>query len=180
MNPVIQGAFVSLILSLITAIIGFLMARYWYTKSTAAELARSRKAIDDSFSAKIAELEKQQAAMHQQVLPISTAFQAILIKELTHFHTPKMDALMVKLGPPYVLNEAEEIELSIALKERAVDKASEISESERDAAQMLPMVMKRVKLEAATAVILQDLTVVAMALPAVVTEVKPDEAERTI
>src|SRR5678815_4707353 len=81
-------------------------------------------------------------------MPISTAFQAILIKELTHFHTPVMDALMSKIGPPFTLTAAEETELIAALEQRTQDMAAEISDSERDAAKILPLVMKRAKLEA--------------------------------
>jgi hypothetical protein len=92
-------------------------------------------------------LESQLALVNAAVVPISTAFQAILIKELTHFHTPEMDALLVKIGPPNVLTEDERDRLAVMLIERTEDLGSEISSSERDAAHILPAVMKRAQAE---------------------------------
>jgi hypothetical protein len=70
---------------------------------------------------------------------------------LTHFHTPVMDALMVKLGDvgtPPTITEEEEVELIAALKQRAEDVGPLIDEDERDAAELLPIQMRRVKREA--------------------------------
>ena len=83
-------------------------------------------------------------------IPISTAFQTVLVKQMTHYHTPEMDGLMKKIGPPNTLTEAEEHRLTILLKERTQDMGSEITPSERDAAAILPMVMKRARIEADT------------------------------
>ena len=80
-------------------------------------------------------------------VPISTAFQAILIKELTHFHTPEMDALMAKIGPPNTLTVVEQERLAVLLNERMKDMGPLISDSERDAARILPAIMKRAKIE---------------------------------
>lgn len=93
------------------------------------------------------ELERQIAVLGQQVLPISTAFQAILIKQLTHYHTPELDELLRKVGPPFTLNAAEERQLAKLLEERTRDVDGLIDSSERDAAKMLPMIMARVRAE---------------------------------
>ena len=93
---------------------------------------------------RVTDLERQLTSVTQQVVPISAAFQAILIKELTHFHTPEMDALMLKIGPPFTLTDGEAARLGVMLAERQRDMNDQISDSERDAAQMLPMVIKRV------------------------------------
>jgi hypothetical protein len=95
-------------------------------------------------NARIVVLEKQSALLHSQVIPISAAFQAILIQELTHFHTPEMDELMRKLGPPITITEDEMARLVTLLEERERDLGEDVPQEERDAAHMLPMVMKRV------------------------------------
>jgi len=111
--------------------------------------AKRREFIDEveKRERRISELERQLAVLNQVVVPISTAFQAILIKELTHMHTPEMDALLAKIGPPSTLTDAEEVELAEGLAQRAKDMGDQISESERDAALILPSVIKRAKAE---------------------------------
>lgn len=132
--------------------VSFLFALYWFKRNQAslrAEQERlARATVDKEREDRLLALEKQLSLLGQAVMPISTAFQAILIKELTHFHTPVMDALMAKVGPPSTLTAAEETELIAALEQRTQDMATEISDSERDAAKILPLVMKRAKLEA--------------------------------
>lgn len=130
-----------------SASLGFLAQRYFSSRkelrADALELATEKKAI----MFRIAELETKLALVNAAVVPISTAFQAILIKELTHFHTPEMDALLVKVGPPMILSEAEQAKLTVMLKDREQDLGPEISDSERDAAYILPAVMKRARVE---------------------------------
>jgi hypothetical protein len=60
-----------------------------------------------------------------------------------------MDELMVKVGPPSILTLEEESELEKLLEERQSDMGPEITDSERDAAQMLPMIIRRAKAEIA-------------------------------
>ena len=98
-------------------------------------------------STRLMEMETKLALVNAAVVPISTAFQAILVKELTHFHTPEMDALMVKIGPPSTLSESDEARLGVMLRERMEDMGAEISDSERGAAMILPEVMKRARAE---------------------------------
>lgn len=129
------------------AALTFVAARYWYLRSVATKTADELASNNALLMARVAELELRTSLVQQAVLPISAAFQAILIKELTHFHTPVMDELLAKLGPPVTLSAAEEKELLTALREREVEVDDAISDSERDAARMLPMVMKRVRIE---------------------------------
>lgn len=142
---------ISVGLILLSSAVSFLVA--WFMWKSARRDAANIKEADrisiqhDKLDARVLELEKQLSAVGQAVLPISTAFQAILIKELTHFHTPEMDSLMTKIGPPSRLTLTEEHNLALLLAQRAEDMAAQIPDSERDAALMLPLVIKRAKAE---------------------------------
>jgi len=132
------------IITIFSATIGWAANHYWYARNnTNKEVDRLAKEREE-LAKRVTELESQLGAVKQAVTPISAAFQAILIKELTHFHTPEMDELMVKLGPPITLTEIEKSRLTELLLVRAKDLDGRISDLERDAAIMLPMVMKRV------------------------------------
>jgi hypothetical protein len=165
MNSLLVG----LSVSLFAAIIGFVAAWYWFgrnvrqrqaeqlvtdAKNEASRLADTREIAAaqrakelQEFVVRFADLEAKFAILSQAVVPISAAFQAILIKELTHFHTPEMDALMPKLGPPSTLSATEETRLATLLVERQQDMGDLITESERDAAKMLLLVAKRASVE---------------------------------
>lgn len=148
-EPSLIGAAWAAASALFGAVLAFGGAHYWYGKAAKAHfdaetLDEKKKLMD-----RVTELEAQLRLVSQSMVPISTAFQAILVKELTHFHTPVMDALLVKLGPPFILTSEEEGQLLIKLAERAAEVGSLMTESERDAATILPMVIRRVKAEAA-------------------------------
>src|SRR5665213_1760317 len=87
--------------------------------------------------ARLTDLEAKYALVSQAVIPITTAFQAILIKELTHDHKPKMDRFLQKLGPPNTLTVVEKLEFLSLLKERMIDMGADISDAERGAAYLL-------------------------------------------
>lgn len=155
----INTALIAFLSIAVTAGFTFAMASYWnnrQTKATAAEnlakaaatAALNLAAASAATVSRITELERQLSLVTQAVVPISTAFQAILIKELTHYHTPRMDELMTRVGPPSTLSIAEEAELAHLLSQRTKDMGDEITESERDAAMILPIVMKRARAEA--------------------------------
>jgi len=130
------------------AFLSFAFAVFWYRLNTART---ARDKIQSEYAAlmlRVDTLDKQLALVGHDVVPLSAAMQALLIKELTHFHTPTMDALMAKLGPPSTLTDAEETELLLLLKEREIDMGDLISDSERDAAHILPAVIRRAKAEA--------------------------------
>ena len=137
----------SLILAVVSAGMAFLASRYFSNRrmiDAEREKAILANALRDD---RITALTTQLAVISAAVVPISTAFQSILIKELTHYHTPELDALMARVGPPSQLNEIETQRLELLLRERSKDMAKDIPESERDAALMLPLVMKRAKAE---------------------------------
>jgi hypothetical protein len=112
---------------------------------------------------RVEELERTVALMGQAVTPINTMMQALLVKELTHIHTPEMDALLVKVGPPNTLTSEEEERLAYLLKERSEDMSAEIPDSERGAALILPAIMERAKTE-------QEATAAKVTLVAVLTK----------
>ena len=94
---------------------------------------------------RVSKLEREQAVMGQGILPMFTAVRGVLIKQLTHYHTPELDALMAKIPD---LTEAETARLFVMLAERTVVVDAQIGPEERDAARMLPMVMERARREA--------------------------------
>jgi len=148
-------------LLVIAAALSFMTARYLARKEAAILLHTTRKEEDRLLRARITELERQLAVIGSTVEPISTAFQALLIKQLTHFHTPELDALLVKVGQQsYALEPEEEARLSELLEQRTKDMGKLIDDSERDAAHMLPFVIRRVRAEAAVGHL--DLKVVAV------------------
>jgi hypothetical protein len=103
---------------------------------------------------RVMDLERQIGIYGSQIAPINAAYQAMLIKQLTHYHTPEMDALMVKLGTatiPPTINDQEMKRLIVLLDERTRDMGPEISEDERDAAEILPILLRKVKREWAAA-----------------------------
>ena len=133
----------------VVAALSFLASQYWWARTERRDKAALLASDHAKLIARVADLENKLSVVSTMVVPISTAFQAILIKELTHFHTPVLDALLVKLGPPYALTEEEEAEMLEALKQREADMGTLISDEERDAAHILPVIMKRAKAEAA-------------------------------
>ena len=142
--PPTSWAVTSLVL---TALISFMMTLY-FMRRTMANAEKLRLAVDHAaMLERLNVLEKQLALVGQAVVPISTAFQAILVKELTHFHTPELDALLAKIGPPSALTPDEFLALATGLEARSHDMNVLISDSERDAALMLPFVMKRAQHE---------------------------------
>lgn len=149
----------SVALLVIGAIVTFLATMYWKRRGDKEKLAekleeevekraKQLKEENEELKARVQATETQLKLLSQAVLPISAAFQAILIKELTHFHTPELDLLMEKIGPPNTMTPAEEARMVVLLRERSEEMNGSIPEQERDAAAMLPMVIKRVKLDA--------------------------------
>jgi hypothetical protein len=145
MDPIIAGIsdsfagqFVLVVLSVVLTATTAIFATNFY----------NRRQMDAARDLRIVEIEKQIALISASVVPISTAFEAVLIKQLTHLHTPRLDDLMTRIGPPSSLLPAEVDEMADLLRERAIDMGDRICDSERDAAVMLPLVMKRARIEA--------------------------------
>lgn len=147
MDPENRAILNSVFISLVGAALSFLTAWFWFQRKKALDAAVALTSEHEKVKLRVADLETKLALVTQAVVPISTAFQAILIKELTHYHTPEMDELMVKIGPPNLLTKDEENRLFILLEERTRDMGPLISESERGAAHILPVVMARARAE---------------------------------
>jgi hypothetical protein len=109
-----------------------------------------------------ARLRERIGILSLPVQQMSAAFQVALVRQLTHFHTPKLDALLAKLGPPFALTDVEMQELIAELKAREEDMAGQIDGGEREAAKMLPAIMRRVALEKAQPMEMFDLILVAV------------------
>lgn len=153
----------------------FLAAWYWHLKNAAvaeknaaiAEALRL-KAEHDRLVARVTEIESSNAVLKAAVVPITSAFQALLVKQLTHFHTPLMDSYLEKIGH---LTEKEEGELARLLEERVRDAKDEIPDSESRAARILPDVMVLAKRE--MEMISQDSTLSVVSVPGGSGESKP-------
>jgi len=157
----------------------FAATTYWFRRNAAIREAERLATEHQKVLDRLQEMEVKFATVNQAIIPISTAFQAILIKELTHYHTPRMDDLLRKMGPPNLLTPDEEIELERGLRDRTMDMGPLISDSERDAALILLPVARRAKIEAtkladAEALRLRLVSIVSVVgLPIVVTEPDP-------
>jgi hypothetical protein len=150
------------VFAVVTAITSFFGALFWARRKHIAAIVDEKAAASAARDARLVDLERQVGLLTQTVQPLSAAFQAILVKQLSHFHTPHIDLLLSKLGPPVLLTAAEEIELAKELQQRALDLVAEISAGEREAAMMLPYVIQRVRREAVQKV---PLDVVLVAVP---------------
>jgi len=115
------------------------------TERTAAAIAKSHMELVSEVGA----LREKLQVVTAQVVPFNTAFQQILIAQLTHSHTPELDALMKKIGPPNTLTKEEEMRMHKLLHDRQHDLNGEISQEEREAALILPYVMRRAREEQA-------------------------------
>jgi hypothetical protein len=145
-NPV-SPFIINIVLAVLSAAFAFVSALYFSSRKHTEE--KLKQSIDERerMRNRLTDLESKLAVVNAAVVPISTAFQAILIKELTHFHSVEMDELLLKIGPPNVLTTEEHTRLIVMLSERMKALGDEISVSEKDAAYMLPMVMKRSEAE---------------------------------
>ena len=145
-NP-IPPIYVNVALLVLGSALTFISTVYFNSRKNNAEKVKDIIEEKKEVESRLTSLENKLALVNAAVVPISTAFQAILIKELTHLHTPEMDALMVKIGPPNTLTEEERARLAVMLKERADNLDVDILQSERDAAHILPAVMIRSQYE---------------------------------
>src|SRR4029077_854944 len=155
-NPFVN----SILIALITTVMGAVVTWLFVSRSNARQTARDVKDMAErnaetiaighaKLLTEVAELKEKLSLVTAQVVPFSTAFQQILVAQLTHAHTPELDALMAKIGPPITLTEVEEARMYRLLTERQADMEAEISQEEREAALILPYVMRRARAEQA-------------------------------
>ena len=137
----------SVLIAVLLAALGFLGAAYWRVSSAREKTTEAEAARKVSVAERLQELEAQMRLLGLAVQPITAAMSAVLVKQLTHYHKPELDALLVKVGPPNMLSRDEEMRLAALLDERTRDMAAEITDSERNAAQLLPLIIERSRLE---------------------------------
>jgi len=92
---------------------------------------------------RIARIERSQAIVDKVVEPFWTAAQRKLVDELTHFHTPELDRLMEHVLEGTLTAPEDVDRLAAMLAERATSLDHRISPSERDAALILPAVIRK-------------------------------------
>jgi hypothetical protein len=127
----------------------FLAARYW-SQHNAEIKAREKIALGhEALLLRVTAIEAQLGLLNQAVIPISTAFQGMLVQQLGQAHMPRLDELLTKIGPPNKMTGTEEKEFHELLHERAEDRAPGTSQTERSAAAVLPEVMVMAGLEQA-------------------------------
>jgi hypothetical protein len=137
-----QSTLNSIGVSVVGSALTFAMAWFWYARNVAVRKAEAIAAEHAKVMERLTELETKERLSGQVMTPIITAFQSLLVKQLTHAGKPEMDELMVKIGPPDVLTDTERARLMVMLKDRTKDMGIEITASERDAAMILPIVMQ--------------------------------------
>lgn len=89
------------IFAVVTGVISFVGALFWAHRKQKQDRAVTVDVATAARDARISELENKLSLLTQSVMPISAAFQAILIKQLTHFHLPEIDALLAKSALRY-------------------------------------------------------------------------------
>jgi hypothetical protein len=149
-NSLVLAVFGAILSALVTWLFASRAAAKQAVKDTADKAEKAAAIIAEGHAkleARVAELTERLSLVSAQVVPFSTAFQQILVAQLTHAHTPELDALLAKLGPPITLTEEEEPELYRLLSAR--EKEVEFDEEERESAIMLPYVIKRARREQA-------------------------------
>jgi hypothetical protein len=136
-----------ILLLFIGGLVSASVALYLYNKKQQNEKEKDIAQDHERLERRVVELEKALALVSQTVLPISTVYQAMLVRELTHAHTPVVDALLAKVGIPGALSEQDMLELQKALERRYSEVDPQIGDDERDAARIFPIIMKRAKVE---------------------------------
>jgi hypothetical protein len=141
----------SLIGALISAVVGVFVTLLWRAK-TRAEVEKAAIAADHLATVKrLTETETRLAVVTAQMVPLNAAMLQAIVKQMTHIHTPELDALMTRVGPhavPPPLTPDEEVLMYRLVAERRVAVDAEIDEDERDAAAIFPVILKRANAEA--------------------------------
>ena len=118
-------------------VLGVVAVWVFFHRRRLADLAQLRTMQDQISSIALA-----------HAVPINAAYQAMLAAELTHAHTPELDALLARAGPPSDLVPAEWERLRVMLVERyQTFDDDQVSGAERDAAFIFPFVVQRAQRE---------------------------------
>jgi hypothetical protein len=137
------SAFLALLPS---AALAFVAAWFWFDRNAKARALEVARLATIERDARISQLEQDHAVLEAAVTPFEEAYKQMLIKQLTHFHTPVLDDLLAREAD---LTEEELEQMAELLKERAHAVDGRISPSERDAALILTAVIRRARAEAA-------------------------------
>ena len=138
-------------------------AAYWklQSKKELAKAALETTAI--SIQDQLNSLKGQMLILGQAVQPLTAAMAAVLVKSLTHFHHPEVDALLAKVGPPSTLTRAEETALAKAMEARMQD--GDITLLERNSARLILLFVERSRLEDNGSIEGMDLALVGVPRP---------------
>jgi len=117
----------------VTAGVTFVFTQRTNHRQDARDLAAGHRELVQE----VASLKERLAALDAEVMPISTAFTQVLVAKLTHMHTPELDALLAKIGPPFTLSTDEEASMYVLLHKRQIEVDDLIDSEERDAAAIL-------------------------------------------
>src|SRR6478752_3924616 len=137
----------SIALIIIAAAVTAVTTWFWSTRTAAISRAKEVETAHQALLVRTAALEEQLRRINDVVSPIYSVMQTLLVKELTHDHAPEMDELMrlLELEPPDLTPDAD-ARLHHLLAQRAKDAASE---HERDSAVLMPIILKRARVETA-------------------------------
>lgn len=141
MNPWLIPIATVVVGSFLTLIVGL----YFYYRRSRQDAAEKIADSTKELTEQVRDLERELEGIKANVKPFSVALQDVLTRRLTNFHTPILDALLQKVGPEMSV-EDEEL-LREALLRRVDELNGHLEELERDAAIMLPMVMRWVRAE---------------------------------
>jgi hypothetical protein len=135
-------------IAVLAAALIFLGAAYWRSESKRDEKKAADIKTAEDVKSQLADLQSKMQMIGIAVQPITAAMSAMLVKSLTHSHFPDADALLAKVGPPNTLTVQEEAALAEYMQHRTKDMGPEISALERNAAQLLPLIIERSRLDA--------------------------------
>lgn len=137
-----QSTVNSAMLIVFSAVVTFLAAWFWHSRNQAIAKAAAIAIDHLKLVDQVAELKTAVSVANTSVMPIVAAMQALLVKGMTHEDTPEMDDLLVKSGPPDTLTPTERDRLMVLLKERTEDYGNNITQFDRDAATIYPIIMR--------------------------------------
>src|ERR1700735_3579393 len=88
--------------TVLAAALSFIGGSYWRGRArkdvTKDAAGAALLATAEDVQRQLNELQGKMALLGQAVQPITAAYSALLVKSLTHFHTPEIDKLLAKVG----------------------------------------------------------------------------------
>lgn len=147
--------FNSLAVAMVGIVLAFLSAWFWFQRGQAIKERDEKTTEHRLLMGRVNELETKERLAAAAWVPIASAFQAALIKSLTHAHTGELDDLLLKVAEGGLL-PSEEPRMLVLLDERTRDMDHRFSEGEKDGASIFPVVMKMAKAERALLVAAEE------------------------